>query len=168
MKDNIDKKPEIIETKIPENFEEFVLEKGKLKLDDQEYTYAVMDQEGLKGKFGDRIPVMFASGDRGMISISENYPEEYRELGLKHEIYEFFTCDSNKPTCCLESLKKELVIAKEEVGNIAEYVTFRRKFFGDLITFYEGQPDWDGKEQFLNKLRLSFDYLCDLEKSGDF
>lgn len=122
----------------------------------ESYTYATISSAFSYDK---GAPTTFAIFSDGVLAVSETYPEEYRELGLIHEILESFQEPSDH--VCVHTLKLELEIARERGFDMRKYVEFRTGFFKGLIDYYEAHPQMQANS-ILEKLRLSYDHLTNL------
>ena len=149
-----------IETIIPSWAKQYIEEIRELGHDGITYTYLVIKEDEL-GKVAN-VPKTFASYSKeGLISVSSNYPEQYRELGLAHEIREHNEHKGEKG-CCLICLKSELQDLEKTELNKKEYVQFRLEFFNDLVSFYEGKSRDVGEDSLLENLVMSRDYLIEV------
>lgn len=147
-------------TTIPCWLESFVIEKRSFTFQGEVHTYALV-----KPSFGEiqgatSIFVIFILGP-DVLAISEAYPEEYRELGLIHELIE----GKGNPDdhICVHSVEQELRLAEERGINMREYVAFRRNFFRNMVVYYDQKkngPDDGGL--LLRKLWHSYVYLSKL------
>lgn len=136
-----------------------------------EYHYLILDKKKLNEK-NISTPEKFATytiNDQEypvVLSVSDTYPEKYRDLCVLHEIIEQVDfkgrCASDEE--CLCSLKKELSIASEMDVDFKEYIPVRINFFEDVISYYESQKDSPEKEKMLVKLKKSLEHLKSLEK----
>lgn len=142
---------------------EHITGEGKVIYGDVEYTYLILNQKSLAEKVP--VPKQFATytvNEKGfpvVLSVSENYPEQYRDLCVLHEIIEKVECSGMGEEECLHALKKELEIALESDIDMKDYVPVRIKFFEDVIEYYEAQPDSPEKADLLPRLKKSLEYL---------
>ena len=145
-----------IETIIPTWIEPYVIEVKELKYGDVVYTYIVVDAEISKRMTTPRIFTIFRGG---VMAVSSNYPEEYREIGLIHEIREFTELQGEGEMACLDALKAELETMGKAGIEPEKYNRFRLEFFEGLIAYYEGKERDEIEDEFLKKIRHSYEHL---------
>lgn len=123
----------------------------------KEHDYIILSCE-----FGvdNNAPCIFVINKDGVLAVSNEYPKTYRRLGLIHEIIEKQWI-KNGDDICLLALKEELALAESELPNFEHYLSFRLKFFEDLIDHYETCEHRDNAEiiALCNRMRLSRDHL---------
>ncbi len=144
-----------MKTTTPSWIEPYITSYATLTLDGEEHTYAIIDRHSLSRKHN--VPEVFAiCSAEGVIAISDTYPEEYRELGITHEIKEFLDEDKCDHVC-VRALQQELQLAKDKGLDMRKYVEFRISFFRQIVWYYErALTETPGM---LEKLRLSYSYL---------
>ena len=105
--------------------------------------------------------------DDGHLFISNDVPEEVRELWLGHEVEEAVHIGFDQPCCCLRALLVELKefwlkFPDSGADEFQDYLSARRDFFVDLVEFHEQS---DAPAQFLENVRQSRDFLVALVSS---
>lgn len=145
-----------MKTATPPWIEKYITDFKTLQLNGEDYTYAIINGDLSRDR---DAPATFAIFIYGVLAVSETYPEEYRELGLIHEILESFQEPSDH--VCVHTLKLELEIAKEKGFDMRKYIEFRTGFFKGLIDYYEAHPQMQAN-RILEKLKLSYDHLLNL------
>ena len=149
-----------IETTKPSWIEEFVIETRDVTHEGQTYSYLVVNEEEFGKKF--KIPKTFASySEQGLISISSNYPEQYKELGITHEIREHNE-HKGENGCCLACLKTELEDLEKTELDKKEYIQFRLGFFEHLVNYYSEKTRAGNEDAILANLTQSRNYLIDI------
>lgn len=129
-----------MKTTIPAWLAAHVVGTGEFVFEGETYEYAVV-----RAEFGpdNGAPVLFTLASGGVLAISDAYPEPWRELGLIHEILDYY----HQPTLtCVESMQKELELAKARGINLPEYVRFRLEFFTALVEYYANKARRTPKE----------------------
>ncbi len=147
-----------MKTKIPTWLESFVITHSTFFHDDEDHEYAVVAST-LATNQG--APEVFAIMNGEVLAISEAYPEEYRELGLIHEL----VCNTTKEEdchICLRSLQYELDLARERGLVMVDYINFRSLFFENLIKYYEAKNETVVEVKILEKMRHSLAHLKNL------
>lgn len=119
------------------------------------HQYAVLRDE-LGTQQG--APAMFTIQVEEFLGVSVSYPEEWRELGLIHEILEH-TILKDEEHCCLLALVAELLIAAERGVEMHAYVSFRQKFFANLVAYYENKERSGHEDAILAGMKLSLAHL---------
>lgn len=147
-----------MKTTTPPWLAQHIVSFATLALNGEEHTYAVISPEF---SHMHKTPEVFAiCSAEGVIAISETYPEEYRELGITHEIMEFLDKDQCEHVC-VRALKRELELAEEKGFDMRKYVKFRKDFFRSLISYYRQTPQML-KEGMLEKMEASLAHLLTL------
>lgn len=149
-----------IETTTPNWIRPYITETREISYGGQTYSYLIINEE----EFGKKVslPKTFASYSKeGLISISSNYPERYRELGLTHEIRER-TEHQDESGCCLVCLKIELEDLEKTELDKKEYIQFRLGFFEDLINYYDEKERTEYENNLLENLIQSKNYLIEV------
>lgn len=147
-----------MKTIVPSWLEPHVVGYGILHYSGEEYHYAVASARLAKA-FGDNAPEIFTIYTQGILAISETCPEEYRELCLLHELIENPDDASNDEFACYHAVREELQIAQTLLPDIEDYIEFRKKFFDDLVTYYENKKRDAKEEKLLMRLMHSKKYL---------
>ncbi|MEI7513003.1 MAG: hypothetical protein WCJ74_00075 [bacterium] len=152
-----------IETTKPNWIEKFVIDTREVTHEGKTYSYLVVNEEEFGKKVS--IPKTFASYSKeGLISISSNYPEKYRELGLTHEIREHNE-HTGENGCCLVCLKTELEDLEKTELDKKEYIQFRLGFFEDLVNYYDEKERAEYENNLLENLIQSKNYLIEVLSS---
>ncbi|MDA8611485.1 hypothetical protein N9L18_01305 [Candidatus Pacebacteria bacterium] len=145
----------MIKTLIPDWLEPFVLRTATLKFEGVTYEYAIVRTD-----FSETAgcPEMFTTYSEGLLAVSDAYPDKIREIGLIHEIIEDPDRSTDKHDC-VNTLKRELEMAKEQGLDIPEYTRFRTQFFDDMVLYYEKKERTEKEDFILAKLRYSQRHL---------
>ncbi len=84
--------------------------------------------------------------DKGwVLGISESYPQEWRDVALRHEIAEKYEpnpehgCDACKRVLLCELLEVGLMCG-DDTDRYLAYVTFRLRFFQEVVAYYQVAP----------------------------
>lgn len=147
-----------MKTKIPKWLQPFVISTKTFMWNNEEHEYAIVSEEFSLNAGG---PRMFTICIAGVLAVSDTYPEEYRELGLIHELIEYSPTDS-KP--CPLALHDELQLAESRGMNMEKYTSFRLRFFSDLILYYEGKERTESEDSLLQQLKESRELLAKTAK----
>lgn len=148
--------PKRVETVIPEALQPHVRSIGELQRGDTTYTYAVYDPAFARQYKAPDLSSMFSNG---ILAISEAFPEEYRELGLMHEIAEYTELKPHGDDACVESTVQELKLAEEKGLDMKAYIAFRIGFFEQMIPYVESLPKSEQNDATLRGMRKSYSYL---------
>jgi len=98
--------------------------------------------------------------DDHILMISDEYPEEYRELGLIHEIIEYIDfAEKTGEHVCKKALQAELLLAEKQVSDFSEYKTFRLGFFEAMVEYYENKDRTPEEDQTLKGMKHSLEHL---------
>lgn len=129
-----------MKTTIPAWLAAHVVGTGAFVFEGETYEYAVV-----RSQFGpdNGAPALFTLASEGVLAVSDAYPEPWRELALIHEILDY--CRQPRLTC-VESLQKELELAKERGIDMPAYVRFRLGFFTGLVEYYANKVERAPKE----------------------
>jgi hypothetical protein len=132
----------------------FVKERKKFLFLGVTHEYLVVDAE-----FGKQhgVPNHFTICKNGVLAVSDEYPEQYRELGLIHELIEHSLPQSI--SVCKDALIEELILAEERNLDLAEYIEFRTEFFEKMLAYYKGQDASPLNTEFVNRLTQSVEHL---------
>jgi hypothetical protein len=144
-------------TQTPKWIARFVKLRASFLYNNETHEYVVVDPEIalIQG-----APPVFTICKNGVLAVSSDYPEEWRGLGLIHEIVEQgMPQDDNM---CLEALKVELELAQQLKIDMVAYVTFRNMFFRNLLNFYTNCDDFSGRVDLVKRLSQSLDHLTSL------
>jgi ubiquinone/menaquinone biosynthesis C-methylase UbiE len=136
----------------PEWMKQNEVDKGEIILAGETYKYTVLKKELEPALAG------FIGQFEGHFFISEEVPNEYRELQLIHEIIEF-TELTDQPGRCLQALKRELELIPDNIKS--EYLKYRKDFFKRLITYH---TERDTNQEFIKEIRASYKLLVTLIK----
>ncbi len=147
-----------MKTIVPSWLAPHVVGYGALQYAGEEYQYAVAS-ERLSEAFGENAPQIFTIYTQGILAISETCPEEYRRLCLVHELIENPDDASNDEFACYHAVREELQIAQTLLADVQEYIEFRKKFFCDLVTYYEKKKRDAKEEKLLVRLMHTKRYL---------
>lgn len=141
----------LIETKVPRRMSRHVREYGTFRIepfpDGDEYQFAVVRPR--YGKILGLPEIFIICTDDGILAISENYPEDWREVGLMYAILgcrAFFVENKDSERnedAWLKVIEDELQIARNLSFDTSAYLPFREKFFAGLVEYYEKK----GKEK---------------------
>jgi hypothetical protein len=152
---------ETIETAVP-NWQGIpVLGMSKLVFNGYVYTYCVLDTSAL-------LKLATICKD-GVLAVSADYPEEYRELALIHELLEFASWQGSHRTrqcSCMGALEQELDIAKNRGADMNKYLKLRLEFFDGVTGYYEERQSAGGmteeEREILEHVAQSRDHLKSL------
>jgi hypothetical protein len=112
----------------------------------------------LKKELEPKLPGFLGYFEGKFLFISEEVPEKFRHLQLIHEVIEFTELKGEKGRC-LAALKEELKLISSE--DMKEYVSYRKKFFKNLVEYYE---HGDNKE-FKREIQASFEFLRNFNRA---
>lgn len=151
----------MIESKIPNWQGVPVVGAGELTFNGNTYKYCVLNT----GAF---LKLATICKD-GVLAVSADYPEKYRELALIHELIEFTSwqgADRKRDCSCLAALRQELSIAQNRGIDMDEYIRLRLEFFEGVVIHYEGRKnarDFTEEElEILEHVTASRDHLKSL------
>ncbi|MDQ5901401.1 MAG: hypothetical protein QG580_116 [Patescibacteria group bacterium] len=123
-----------IETQVPNWQGVPAVGMGKLIFNDVTYIYCVLDT---------RLLMKLATICKdGILAVSMDYPGEYRELALIHELIEFSSWqekDRKRVCSCQSALQQELSMAQNRGIDMGEYIKLRLEFFEGVVSYYEGR-----------------------------
>ena len=111
----------------------------------------------LRKELEPRLPGFLGYPDGLYLFISEEVPEKFRYPQLIHEIIEFTELKEEKGRC-LAALKEELKLISSE--DTEEYLSYRKKFFENLVKYYENSDN----EEFKSEIQASLEFLRNLDK----
>jgi hypothetical protein len=146
---------------IPDWMKKYVVILDKFEYDSVTFPYALVSY--MLGTSQGAPPIFTIILDDGTLAVSDAYPEEWRELGLIHEVMEWGT-DSKDRHSCLKALKAELELAKEKGFDMRAYVQFRFEFFRNMVSFYSKKKPNKKETQILTRLKHSLRHLESLRK----
>ena len=102
---------DVVKNVVPDWANKFIVKNGKIPCCGLEFEYAVLSEEVVSEH---KTPEMFSTGKGNFLSITENYPDEYKNLALTHEAMEFNGFFPEGEEQCLCALKEELKIAEAQ------------------------------------------------------
>jgi len=136
----------------PEWMKQNEVDKGEIILAGETYKYTILKKELEPALAG------FIGQFEGHFFISEEVPNEYRELQLIHEIIEF-TELTDQPGRCLQALKRELELIPDNIKS--EYLKYRKDFFKRLIAYH---TERETNQEFIKEISASYRLLVTLIK----
>jgi hypothetical protein len=109
-----------------------------VSLGNRRFSYFVLPQS-LEPELPDFVYRCTGTSGKYVFGISDSVREDFRPYPIVHEFIEFTEIGINVKNRCVRALEKELELVPGDI--MPEYVSMRRNFFRNLISYCAERPE---------------------------
>lgn len=150
-------------SRIPEWAKEFIVGCGRVRYGGKLHLYAVLRKDFMGGQLANFVD--FIQYPR-FLYLSEEIPQEYRELVLRYELRRYLRYKNMEKGWCRRSLEIEIKEIPVSVKK-KKYVQWRLHFFRHHYWYYtEGPGQTEVREEYVSEILGCILFLEQLAKNG--